>query len=179
MEAFAIILIVLVFAVTIIYVIVSHIKKSERQKYYAAAGNIIREEFLNYALQNTISPDSNVSCPKSEKIMIYLKSKSSGKKARFVFDPEKTVNIGRDNSLSNIFINDISVSQNHCRVYSIGNRVFLQDMCSSNGTFVKRGFFKNYSLFDGSQIELKTKDKITVGSGVFEVCLFYYDLNTM
>ena len=179
MTLFLILITVFVSVVMIILIIISHIKKTERQRYYAAAGNILREEFLNYALQNTISPDSSIAEPKGAKIMLYLKSKSTGKKTRFVFDPEKDVKIGRDNSESKIFINDISVSQNHCLVYSKDNRVYLQDMNSVNGTFVSRGMFKKYALFGGNQIELRTGDKIIIGSVILKVRLFYYDLTTM
>lgn len=179
MILFIIIAIVLIAVITIIFVVVSHMKKTERQKYYAAAGNILREQFLNYSLQNTISPYSNISEPKSGKMMLYLKSKSSGKKAQFVFDPEKIVKIGRDNNESNIFINDVSVSQNHCQIYSAENRVFLQDLYSANGTLVARGPFRKYDIFQGNQIELRTGDKIIIGGAVFKVCLFYYDLAVM
>lgn len=179
MILFAILIIVLISVLTVVFVIVSHIKKTERQKYYAAAGNILREEFLNYALQNTISPECDVYEPKSGKTMLYLKSKSSGRKSQFVFDPEKIVKIGRDNDESNIFINDMSISQNHCQIYSADDRVYLQDLNSSNGTFVQRGLFKKYVVSEGCHIELKTDDKIIVGNCVFKVCLFYYDLAVM
>lgn len=179
MELFVIIAIILLAILTIIFVIVSHIKKTERQKYYAAAGNIMREEFLNFALQNTINPEENIPEPKNGKTMLYLKSKSTGKKTQFVFDPEKRVRIGRDNNESNIFINDISVSQNHCQIYSFDNKLFLQDLNSANGTYVVRGLFKKYGIFGGNQIELKTGDKIIIGTSVFKVCLFYYDITVM
>lgn len=179
MILFAILITVFIALFTIMFVVISHLKKTERQKYYAAAGNILREEFLNYALQNTINPESNISEPKSGKIMLYLKSKSTGKKTQFVFDPEKIVKIGRDNSESNIFINDISVSQKHCQIYSIENTVYLQDLNSANGTIVKSGLLKKYLIFNGNQIELRTGDKIIIGSSVFKVYLFYYDLTLM
>lgn len=175
MILFGVLLIVFISALTIVYVVYNHIKKTEKQKYYAAAGNILREEYLNYSLRNTIDGNSEVPEPKSAKMMIYLKSKSSGKKTQFVFDPEKTVRIGRDNS-SNIFINEALVSQEHCLIYASGDRVYLQDLGSANGTVVKRGAFKSYTLFDLNQIELLTGDVIQVGSSQFKVCLFYYDL---
>lgn len=179
MEAAVIILLLLVFVFLIILTIRNHIKKTERQKYYAAAGNILREEFLNYSLQNTVSPENTISEPRAAKVMLYLKSQSPGKKAQFVFDPEKGIDIGRDSGRCNIFINEAEVSQFHCRIYSQNDRVFLQDMGSSNGTFVKRGVIKKYGLFNGNQIELKTGDKVLIGSCVFDIYLFYYDLNTM
>lgn len=171
-----ILLIIFISALTFVYVVFNHIKKTEKQKYYAAAGNILREEYLNYSLRNTIDGQGGTPEPKSAKMMIYLKSKSTGKKTQFVFDPEKTVKIGRDNNNSNIFINEARVSQEHCLIYASGDRVYLQDLGSANGTVVKRGAFKSYTLFDLNQIELQTGDVIQVGSSQFKVCLFYYDL---
>lgn len=178
MELVLIILLVLLFVFLIILTVRNHIKKTAQQNYHVAAGNILREEFLNYSLQNTISPDGKMNEPRSAKMMVYLKSKSSGKKAQFVFDPERGIKFGRDSINSNIFINDPAVSQYHCRIYTYNDCVFLQDMNSSNGTFVRRGAFKNYAIYNRNQIALKTGDKIVVGSCLFEVCLFYYDLNT-
>lgn len=179
MVLFAVFLIIFIFVLIVIFVVISHIKKSERQKCYAAAGNLLREEFLNYALQNTICPDSDITEPKSAKMMLCLKSKSVGKKAQFVFDPEKIVRIGRDDSENNIFINEASVSQKHCQIYSNDFKVFLLDLFSVNGTVVKRRVFKKYRILDGNQIELRTGDKIVIGSAEFKVYLFYYNLTVM
>lgn len=160
----------------IVMVVNSHIKKTEKQKYYAAAGNIMREDYLNYSLQNTIDSRSNIEEPKNAKMMVYLKTKSEGKKKQYVFDPEKIIKIGRDSSQSNILINDARVSQNHCIIYSSENTVYLQDVGSANGTIVSRGLRKKYLLSGGRMIVLRTGDTIRVGASSFKVCLFYYDL---
>ena len=134
---------------------------------------------MNYSLQNTLSTENGVDVPRAAKVMLYLKSKSSGKKAQFVFDPEKGVKFGRDINESNVFINESSVSQLHCRVFSENDHVYLQDEYSANGTYLKRGLFKQYGLYDGNIIELRTGDTLIVGSSRFKICLFYYDLNKM
>ena len=170
MELVIIILLVVLFVLLMILTILNHLRKSERQKYYAAAGNILREEFLNYSIQNTISPENSIDQPRPAKVMIYLKTKSSGRKTQFVFDPEKVIRIGRDSGESNIFINDAAVSQFHCRIYSQDDHVYLQDMLSSNGTFLKRSLLKSYGLYDGSQIELRTElrsDHLNLTSACF------------
>lgn len=179
MELAIIIILLLFFAVLIWMIVRNHLRKTEMQKYHAAAGNILREEFLNYSLQNTVSPVIDISEPRTSKVMLYLKSKSSGKKTQFVFDPEKEIVIGRDSEKCTIYINEAQVSQIHSRIYMLGDSVFLQDMNSSNGTFVNRGIFKKYAILGGNQIELRTGDKIIIGPCVFDVCLFYYDLNAM
>ena len=179
MEIVIIILLLAVFVLLIVLTIKYHLTKSEKQKYYAAAGNILREEFLDYSLRNTASPGTQAAEPRSAKMMLYLKSKSSGKNVQFVFDPENEVTIGRDSGKCSIFINEPQVSQRHCRIYSYRDKVYLQDMGSANGTYVRRGFLKNYEILDGNQIELRTGDKISIASCVFDVRLFYYDWNTM
>lgn len=49
-------------------------QKSERDKYYTAAGNIIKEEYLNYCLTNDINSDNKADAPNGQKIMIYIKT---------------------------------------------------------------------------------------------------------
>ena len=93
-------------------------EKSERDKYYTAAGNIIKEEYLNYCLTNDMNSDNKADAPNGQKIMIYIKTLNRKQKAQFVFDPEKGVNIGRDSEKNNIFINEASVSMNHCKIFS-------------------------------------------------------------
>ena len=165
---------VIVFAGSIVIVVCFHVKKTEKQKYYAAAGNIMREDFLNYSLRNAVDDGANNQQPRMEKMMVYLKSRGGGQKQRFVFDPEKKIMLGRDGN-SNIFINDVRVSQQHCVIYSADNVIYLQDLGSVNGTVVRRGVFKRYRLTDGSQILLKTGDIIEIGGSSFKVCLFYFD----
>ena len=164
MELLLIILMVVISAGVIIFAVISHFKKIEKEKYYMAAGNIIREDFLNYSLQNTFSKEKECEIPSTKKMMLYIKSKSAGKKSQFVFDPEKKVLIGRDKFFSNIYINEAPVSQKHCSIYSKNNMVFLQDMNSTNGTIVKRGLFSKIFLTNGHYIELKSKDKLIIGS---------------
>ena len=165
-----------VFAIGV--VVYFHLKKTEQQKYMAAAGNILREDYLNYSLQNTINPQNLAEKPKSKKIMIYIKSKSDGSKLRYVFDPEKTVLFGRSSTECNVFINNAAVSQKHCRIYVSDNAVWLQDVGSSNGTVVKRGFTKRYTLSGGYQIALESGDRICIGDCCFKVRLFLFDLMT-
>ena len=107
-------------------------QKSERDKYYTAAGNIIKEEYLNYCLTNDINSDNKADAPNGQKIMIYIKTLNRKQKAQFVFDPEKGVNIGRDSEKNNIFINEASVSMNHCIYATLIHLTeqFLKEVCS-------------------------------------------------
>ena len=126
-------------------------EKSEKDKYYTAAGNIIKEEYLNYCLTNDMNSDNKTDAPNGQKIMIYIKTLNRKQKAQFVFDPEKGVNM----------------------------KVYICDLNSSNGTILKRGLFGNYLLEGGSSCELMSGDRVCIGSNVFKITLFYYDMVTM
>lgn len=176
---FVIVLGVIVIVAAVVLFIVSNMKKNEKIKYYTAAGNTLREDFLNYSLQNHTGETADIRIPRSKKMMIYLKANSKGKKVQLVFDPEKEILIGRDKNSSNIYINDVTVSQKHCCIYSVDDHVYLRDMHSANGTYLKRGAFQRYHIVEGESIELFTKDVIIVGSNEFIVTLFYYDMAVM
>lgn len=175
----AIILGVIAAACAVVSVIVSNMKKNEKIKYYTAAGNTLREDFLNYSLQNHSGETADIRVPRTGKMMIYLKANSKGKKIQLVFDPEREVNIGRDKFSSNIYINDPTVSQKHCCIYSVDDRVYLRDLYSANGTYIKRGIGKRYHIVEGGSIELADKDTIVVGSNELKVTLFFYDMTAM
>ena len=59
-----------------------------------------------------------------------------GEKQSFVFDPEKGIHIGYDPHFNQIGILDKTVSAKHCVLYSIANRLYIQDLNSTNGTKV-------------------------------------------
>lgn len=179
MELLLIILMVLTSVGVIVFAVLSHFKKVEKEKYYMAAGNIIREDFLNYSLQNTVNNENTYKMPSTKKMMLYIKSKTAGKKAQFVFDPEKKILIGRDKFDSNIYINEAFVSHQHCTICIKDNAIILQDMNSTNGTIIKRGLFNKFLIANGQYIELKSKDKVIIGSNKFTITLFYYDMNIM
>lgn len=179
-------MIVLVIVLTVALLILAAVvivklnaQKSERDKYYIAASNIIKEEYLNYCLRNDMNLNEKVEAPNGQKIMLYMKTLKHKQKAQFVFDPEKGVNIGRDSEKNNIFINEASVSLNHCKIFSDNMKVYICDLNSSNGTVLKRGLFAKYLLESGSLCELMSGDRICIGSNVFKITLFYYDMVTM
>lgn len=179
MIIFFAIVVTLVAVAVIIFGTISHLRKMEKQKYYVAAGNILREDMLNYSLQNTMFGSSNSELPSGIKPMVYIKSKASGKKTSFVFDPQKKIFIGRDRYNSNIFINETYVSNQHCVINIRNGNVFLQDLNSSNGTVLERGILKKYFLTGGEGIFLRTGDKIIVGSIVLKLVIFNYDTSVL
>ena len=143
-------------------------KKNERLKCLSAAESILKEEYLEEVLQN----DRQLDCSEmSNKKMVYIKS--CGKpKTKVVFDPKKRILFGRG-SQCNIYINDNTVSEKHCVIYTQGSLVYLQGCSSKNGTFLTRGFSKFY-ITGTERVCLNTKDILKVGDQKFKVYLFNY-----
>lgn len=173
-----IILAAILLVATIILIVVINAKRNERIKYNIAAGNTLREEYLNHSLRNDVYSESNHK-PGSIKLMIYLKTKYGKQKIRYVFNPENRILIGRDKYESNIYVNDKTVSKKHCCIYLSGGQVYLEDMNAANGTVVERGLFKNYKIVANNRIILRSRDRVIVGSSIIKVILFYYDMSTM
>lgn len=178
MKIILILLIILTGAFSIVFLIISHFRKVEKQRYIFAAGNIIKEDFLIYSLQNPMGEKDPLPVPNSKKTMLYIKAKNQGQKLQLVFDPEKEILIGRDQNNSNIYLNEVLVSQQHCCIFFRGNAVYLQDMNSSNGTYLKRGLSKSL-IINGQCVQLRSGDKLLIGSNIFKVTLFYYDMALM
>lgn len=162
----------------VVIAIVANKKKTEYRKMYTAAGNILREDYLNYALQNHAVNDS-LKQPQGRKKMICLKTNRNKKKISFVFDPEKSIYIGRDADASNVFIDNVSVSLKNCRIYAENNQIMLEDLYSTNGTVVRRGSFKRYMLRDGYRIALHSGDVICVGNSELKLLIFDYNIAVM
>jgi two-component system cell cycle response regulator len=77
-----------------------------------------------------------------------------------LLDPEIT--IGRDD-VCTITINDSNVSRKHAKVLKMENRVLIEDMGSSNGTFIN-----DKKLVKGERRELQSEDMIKLGSTILK-----------
>lgn len=76
--------------------------------------------------------------------------KDAGKE--FVFDQDEVL-IGRTPECD-VVLYDAGVSRKHCRIFSMGERYFVEDVGSSNGTKVNGAPIKKHALSDGDQIIL-------------------------
>lgn len=176
MELALILLIIIVSAVLVVFIVIHNRKKNEEMRYFAAAGNIMRDDILDYSLKNPLANDGSIKEPNGRKTMVYIKTVGN-KNARYVFDPEKCINIGRDKNNSNIYINDNAVSKNHCCIYAKSDHVYVKDGNSVNGTLLMRSWRRRYEINGGAKAELRSGDRIKVGPCVFKVLLFYYDIS--
>ena len=72
--------------------------------------------------------------------------------------------IGKDPLHVDYCINDnAAVSRQHAVVRSNGNRIFIEDMSSTNGTFVN-----NTKVISGSPVELNAGDVIKIANEEFD-----------
>lgn len=162
------IIVMIGFAAIGIVIFVLHTgKKAEKQKYYDAAYKVIKEDCLNNAIRN-----QNERIQNGQKIMLYLKWKDSEKRG-YVFDPLKPIRIGRSPENSDICIREETVSSQHCMLYLYQGEVYLKDLNSRNGTWLKQGLRKQlvqgvWPVFSG--------DKIMVGNLAIQVIIFTFDM---
>lgn len=155
--------------VFIISVVIVKYRQHEEKKYYDAAQQMVREEYLTASLRS-FDEQEYISAVIP---MIYLKLCGHKQKQGYVFDPEKEITIGRDKNNNSIWVPFSTVSMRHCTICLYEGNVYLRDDNSANGTIVKKGFH-NYHVINNEYIELETKDKITVGEAVFRVTIFYF-----
>jgi pSer/pThr/pTyr-binding forkhead associated (FHA) protein len=66
---------------------------------------------------------------------------------------EPIVSLGRQSS-NDIVVPDPLVSRHHCMIRSEGGQITIQDLNSSNGTYVNRERVRNESLNEDSLIEI-------------------------
>ncbi|MBI3181503.1 MAG: FHA domain-containing protein [Myxococcales bacterium] len=82
--------------------------------------------------------------------LVIAEGKEAGKE--FVFDQSSVV-IGRT-SECDVVLYDPGVSRKHARIFSEGERYFVEDMGSSNGTKVNGSIVKKKELSDGDAVAL-------------------------
>ncbi len=172
---FIVILIFLAVGLTVFTIIITYLRKEERNKYFNAASSIIKEKYLNQSLVNTVVNPSDNDSVYGIRPMIYLKNMSIKPKRGFVFDVSEKVSIGRSND-NNVLISESTVSGRHCIIYHSQNGVFVRDT-SHNGTLIKRGLTS--LMLHNNETKLNNRDKIIIGSTCFKVIIFYFDGLTM
>ena len=161
-----IIVIAIVLAGIISYIMINS-RKAEMQKYYGAAYKMIKEICLANALKNQKPRENH-----EQKVIIYLKWKDREKQG-YVFDPQQGVRIGRNPGKNEICIREKMISGQHCVIYLSEGMLAIQDLNSSNGTWIRRGFWKH--RLQGAEY-LLSGDKIIVGGLKLTVTIFTFDM---
>ncbi len=121
-------------------------------------------------LESVIKGDSETYCGLEVKPMLMVRMFHPTK--RYVFDLTRCIYIGRNTNHNHIAIQNELVSDLHCRIYLRRGKVMLEDLNSTNGTFVRHRLKKNRVT---EKMELLKADKIYIGTIVLQVYPFYID----
>lgn len=164
-----IIIVVISLIIVISGIIIIKKNQNEEKKYYETAYRMSKEDYLTESLKNVDRDNHNtVVVP-----MVYIKACNTKPKQGYVFNPLKEICIGRDKYKNSIWIPYETISMEHCKLFAYEGNVFIQDLYSSNGTYVKHGLRK-YFVNPGECMQLESKDKIMVGDAIFRVVIFYF-----
>lgn len=135
----------------------------QEEQMRTAARQLVRGQKLDHAINRHGEKDS---IPLQKKMMMV---QIFNPRKKYVFDPEDTILIGKS-SACQICIQNLAVSARHCSIYMKKNTVFLEDMCSSNGTWIRRGLRR---VPVRSRCSLRSGDTIYIVDTKIRVFFFY------
>jgi len=90
------------------------------------------------------------SLPPGTALLVVLRGPNAG--SRFLLDRDVTT-AGR-NQDSDIFLDDFTVSRKHAEFYRRGERFFVRDVGSLNGSYVNRERIDETELFGGDEVQI-------------------------
>lgn len=156
----------LLLAMILLITIVSRRKQKNKEQEIKAAAMLLKERQLRDAIDMNRRGEAN------RNHMVLVVTWKDDKKRKFVFDPASGVRIGRGRDENQICVPLDTVSTKHCMIFSNGDYLYVKDLNSANGTFLKRGF-KTYRVRDCEMC--RDNDKIIVGGIAFQVRTFWID----
>lgn len=107
----------------------------------------------------------------SGKLFLYLEIKGTKPAICHVYDMEKPVRIGRNETINQICIQDITVSRDHAVIWQQNGVLFLAGISNMNPTGLKRGMHTTW-LMHGQAVALASKDTVLVGSLHIRIRIF-------
>lgn len=107
----------------------------------------------------------------SGKLFLYLEIKRTKPAICHVYDMEKPVRIGRNETENQICIQDMKVSREHAVIWQQDNCLYLADISERNVTGIKRGL-RTLWLTGGQSERLYSKDVILVGHMRIKIRIF-------
>ena len=131
-----------------------------------AAATLLRESQLNMAI--TRGPESKQSRFKPVLEIMWR----DGDKHSYLFDPVEPIRIGRDYDINQICIRRDTVSNEHCILVMYNGALTVQDLNSSNGTYIKRGMRK-YKV--KGRVYVNNGDYLIIGGIKMKLHLFAFD----
>lgn len=132
-------------------------------------------EFQNTAITNITIPKGAITPASNKQPFIFVIPETGFGQWHPLRDKEVTIGRSRDNTIQ---IDSVNISRTHVRILTLGPDNFvLEDMDSTNGTYVNGQKIKTHQLHSGDKIslsdsiilmfELKDKDDITVYENLY------------
>ena len=101
------------------------------------------------------NPNFTIFEPPAQKRACLIQYNGPNMGKRHILDEPEMV-IGRNQETAAIHINDPSISRKHARLLQVGQTVEIEDLESSNGTFVQDARVKRQELKNGDIVRLGT-----------------------
>ena len=96
-------------------------------------------------------------------VLRFISGKYQG--GEFPIVPEKQIIVGRSSDLDMVLVEDI-VSRKHARIAMQGDQIWIEDLGSTNGTFVNGEKIKRARLKEGDRVLIGTSIlKVIAGEG--------------
>lgn len=161
--AVVLVIVIAAAAVLVVYLTRRTAIKDEEQELKAAAVLIKEQQLRNAIDMNRVANNEK------EQLVLVITWKEE-KKEKFIFLPSLGVRIGRGREENQICIPLETVSLKHCMIFSNGDNIYVQDLNSANGTFIKRGN-KTFRVTDYALCE--ENDTIIIGGISFKIRSFW------
>jgi pSer/pThr/pTyr-binding forkhead associated (FHA) protein len=111
--------------------------------------------FLNSASEEELAAYKSIVGKGAKSAMVFI-HRGPSKGSRYLLDQgalQATVSIGRSKE-SNIFLDDITVSRTHAKIFMTPLGIEISDLGSLNGTYVNNESLANKKLLSGDEIQI-------------------------
>lgn len=150
-------------------VIAVHYEKRQKKnlKRRQAAARLIKEEILDGLLKQ-----EGMSGRNSWRLMVLLRFYDGGSR-EYVLDPAVNIRFGRSGFTNDVIVDQEKVSANHCILFSSAGRLYVQDLKTSNGTYLIR---RNRRYRVTSSADIQNGDILAIGGVRFIIRPFWFDM---
>ena len=155
----------------ILFIVHRKRKKSRETQTLQSLYKLMELRVLNRTLQNRISSEW-AAAEEYRQLFIRIELLDTKPWMACLFAMDECVTIGRSRE-NKICIRDDSLSRMHCKILMQNNTLYLQDMDTTNGTKIKRGWFRKVTLQPGNVVELHKGDIIYAGHYRMKIATYY------
>lgn len=142
-------------------------KEKIRKNLYKMIEERVLEQSLKYRITNGQAAMQECKSP-----FLYVEFVNTKPLISYLFPLDEWITIGR-NKENKMCIHDEKISRLHCKVGMIDHVLLLQDQGSVNGSRICRGIFQHIDVSGGKQAELRSGDRIKIGSYRIKIRVVY------